>query len=80
MGGPLSLVLPDRRSKNEQSIKAEIRALELEKKALKAEREAEKQERKADKYREAEYSPDRRERSDTVKIEKDRKGRLSMVR
>ncbi|KAI9747602.1 MAG: hypothetical protein M1835_002029 [Candelina submexicana] len=78
MGFPLSLALPDRR-KNEQDIKAEIRALELEKKALKQEREADKHERKADRYREAEYSTERRD-SGSVKIEKDRKGRLSMVR
>ena len=61
-----------------QSIKAEIKALEAEKKALKYEREMEKERQKADRYRDSEIEIIRDK--DVVKIEKDRKGRLSLVR
>ena len=89
---PLTLIVPDRR-KDERSIKAEIRALEAEKRALKLEREVEKEHKRADRYRDGEVIVGRevvrgdreviieRERpKDVVKIEKDRKGRLSLVR
>ncbi|KAL8800286.1 MAG: hypothetical protein Q9200_007295 [Gallowayella weberi] len=69
--------------RDERSIKAEIRALEAEKKALKYEREIEKEERKAHRYkdRDTEVIIEReRDRGDAVKIEKDRKGRMSLVR
>ena len=61
-----------------QSIKAEIKALEAEKKALKYEREMERERQKADRYRDSEVEIVRER--DVVKIEKDRKGRLSLVR
>ena len=77
--GPLALVMPERR-KDERSIKAEIRALEAEKKALKLEREIEKEHRKADRYRERDTEIIIEKDRDVVKIEKDRKGRLSLVR
>ncbi|KAL9116880.1 MAG: hypothetical protein Q9187_006589 [Circinaria calcarea] len=90
---PLALAIPDRR-KDERSIKAEIRALEAEKKALQLEREVEKEHRRADRYRDGEVIVGRevvrgdreviiereRPKETVVKIEKDRKGRLSLVR
>ena len=84
--GPITaLVIPDQHRRDERSIKAEIRALEAEKKALKREREMEKEYRKADRYREGggEVIIERvvKERDkDVVKIEKDKKGRMSFVR
>ncbi len=77
----LSLVVPNRSKdahKDERQIKAEIRALEAEKKMLKYEREVEKEHRKAEKYREEPVIIERDR--DVVKIEKDRKGRMSLVR
>ena len=68
----------DRTRRDPRSIQAEIRALESEKKALKLEREMERQRSKADRYRESEIEIVREK--DVVKIEKDRKGRLSLVR
>lgn len=76
MHGPLALIAPKER-RDERSIKAEIRALEAEKKMLKYEREAEKEHRKVDRYRDGEILI---ERERDVKIEKDRKGRMSLVR
>ena len=76
-GGPFALMAPAHtQRRDERSIKAEIRALELEKKALKLEREMERERSKAERYTELEVVRDR----DVVKIEKDRKGRLSLVR
>lgn len=86
MGGGLQLVVPHRSKsthRDERSIKAEIRALEAEKKMLKYEREIEKEEKKAHRYkdRDTEVIIEReRDRGDSVKIEKDRKGRMSLVR
>lgn len=77
----LSLVVPSRSKdahKDERQIKAEIRALEAEKKMLKYEREIEKEHRRADKYKEEPVILERDR--DVVKIEKDRKGRMSLVR
>ncbi|KZF25391.1 hypothetical protein L228DRAFT_258823 [Xylona heveae TC161] len=71
IAGPMgALVLADRH-KGERSIDAEIRALEAEKKALKLEREAQR-------LRDGEVEIVRESRP--VRIEKDRKGRLSLVR
>ena len=82
--GPITaLVAPPDRRRDERSIKAEIRALEAEKKALKLEREMEKEQRRADRYREGgkEVVIERIVKDkDVVKIEKDKKGRLSFVR
>jgi len=76
-GGAFALMEPAHtHRRDERSIRAEIRALEAEKKALKLEREMEKERSKADRYRETEFEVVR----DVVKIEKDRKGRLSLVR
>lgn len=69
------LVLPERR--NPERIKAEIRALEAEKKALKYEREMDKEHKKAEQYREGDIIIEKGR--DVVKIEKDRKGRMSLV-
>ncbi|MCJ1478558.1 hypothetical protein MMC13_007239 [Lambiella insularis] len=76
--GLLQMQTRPSRGRDEQSIKAEIRALEAEKKALKHEREMEKERHKADRYRDTEIEIVRDR--DVVKIEKDRKGRLSLIR
>lgn len=76
MHGPLALIAPKER-RDEQSIKAEIRALQAEKKMIKLEREAEIEHRKAERYRDGAVII---ERERDVKIEKDRKGRMSLVR
>ncbi len=82
----MQLVVPHRSKsthRDERSIKAEIRALEAEKKALKYEREIEKEEKKAQRYRDRDGDViiERvKDRGETVKIEKDRKGRMSLVR
>lgn len=51
--GPLALAIPNERhrSKDERSIRAEIKALEAEKEALRAEKRADKEMRKADRIR-----------------------------
>lgn len=76
MHGPLALIAPKER-RDERSIKAEIRALEAEKKMIRLEREVEREHRKVDRYRDGEVII---ERERDVKIEKDRKGRMSLVR
>lgn len=82
----MQLVVPHRSKsshRDERSIKAEIRALEAEKRALKYEREIEKEDKKAHRYRDrdGEVIIERdRDRGEPVKIEKDRKGRMSFVR
>ncbi|TVY37584.1 hypothetical protein LOCC1_G006042 [Lachnellula occidentalis] len=108
--GPLALALPAERhrSKDERSIRAEIKALEAEKEALRAEKRADKEMRKADRIRHKGHSSrtsetdlviydrerDRYERIDEdvtlvrrervsepeggVRIEKDKKGRMSI--
>ncbi|KAL8914557.1 MAG: hypothetical protein Q9171_000910 [Xanthocarpia ochracea] len=82
----MQLVVPHRSKsthRDERSIKAEIRALEAEKKALKYEREIEKEEKKAQRYRDRDGDViiERvKDRGEAVKIEKDRKGRMSLVR
>ncbi len=73
---PLALFLPERR--NPERIKAEIKALEAEKKALKYEREMDKEHKKADQYREGDMIIEKGK--DVIKVEKDRKGRMSLVR
>jgi hypothetical protein len=49
--GPLALAIPERRSKDERAIRAEIKALEAEKEALRAEKRADREMRKADRIR-----------------------------
>ncbi|KAK5145833.1 hypothetical protein LTR04_001208 [Oleoguttula sp. CCFEE 6159] len=84
ISGPLAVVLPDRsrNHREERDIKAEIRALEAEKRALKLEREAEEKRQQADRIRDSEHEViERRDKEkDVVRIEKDRKGRLALVR
>jgi len=80
IGGPLAVVVPERRRKSERDIQAEIRSLELEKKALKLEREAEQRRARAEKIRESEYEVVNRKDRGEVRVEKDRRGRLAIVR
>ena len=71
MHGALAVITP---RKDERSIKAEIRALEAERRRIKHERELE---RGHDRHRDEEIIIEDR---NVVKIEKDRKGRMSLVR
>jgi len=80
IGGPLAVVIPDRRRKSARDIESEIRALEAEKKALKLEREADQRRAKAERIREAEYEVVDRKDRNVVRVEKDRRGRLAIVR
>lgn len=73
MHGPLAIITP---RKDDKSLKAEIKALEAERRRIRHEREMEKEHRH-DRHREEEIIIEDR---NVVKIEKDRKGRLSLVR
>ena len=81
-----TLIVPQRRkSKNEATIQAEIRALEAEQRALKYERQMEKEVRQAHRYREIGrdgeviIERERPEKEIFVEVKKDKKGRLSLV-
>jgi hypothetical protein len=92
--GPLALAVPSDRHlgghrKDERAIRAEIRALEAEKEALRAEKRASRELRRADKIRREgresgelvlyEERVERfREPEGGVRIEKDKKGRMSI--
>lgn len=91
IGGPLTLVVSERRHRKDRDIKAEIKALEAEKRALKYEREAEEKRRKGEReyeeklekareVRESEYEIVEHKEKDVVRVEKDRRGRLALVR
>jgi hypothetical protein len=86
IGGPLTIVLPERGRQSDHDIRREIKALEAERRALKLEREADERRYQAAIIRDSDYeiieSIDRpRERSrSVVRVEKDRKGRLALVR
>lgn len=76
--GAVALITPrDHHAKDDRSIQAEIRALEAETRALKLEREMEREHRKAERLREGEIIIERDR--DVIKIEKDRKGKMSLV-
>ena len=72
--------------RNDREIHAEIRALEAEKRALQLEREAEKRLVLADRVREGdsvsgyEVAERKEKERDVVRVEKDKKGRLALVR
>lgn len=68
-GGPLALVLPDRRRKSDREIKEQIRELEEERRVLRLERGS----------REKEIIIERERPEEVVEVRKDRKGRMSLV-
>jgi hypothetical protein len=85
IGGPLVLV--DRSRQSDEEIRREIKALEAERRALKLEREADERRYQAALIRDGDYEVI--ERAETierprdrsvVRVEKDRKGRLALVR
>lgn len=85
IGGPLTLVhAPDRGYHNDQEILREIKALEAERRALKLEREAAliRDTRDTSDYEVIERVErvDRPRERSVVRVEKDRKGRLALVR
>ncbi len=81
IGGPLTIVAPAHKHRSDREIKSEIRALEAEKRALVLEREAETKLIQADRIRESDYEViDSRKDRDVVRVERDRKGRLALVR
>jgi len=70
-------------------VDAQIKALEQEKKALRLEREAQRDQRealekleRAERLRDSEYEivNGREERRDIVRVEKDKRGRLALVK
>ena len=82
IGGPLTVLVPDRREeherritrverdvRSERDIKEEIRSLEAERQMLRYEREGD-----------YEFVERREPRREVVRIEKDRKGRMALVR
>jgi hypothetical protein len=74
IGGPLTVLVPEERwHRGEHDIKNEIRRLEAERQLLKYERES-------DRFSEYEIVERRDKERDVVRIEKDRKGRLALVR
>jgi hypothetical protein len=87
IGGPLMLV--DRGRQSDHEIRREIKALEAERRALKLEREADERRYQAALIRDGDYEviehvepverPRTRARS-VVRVEKDRKGRLALVK
>lgn len=89
IGGPLTVLAPQNRQ-TEDDIRREIRNLEAERKALKLEREADLVRRggvetdyelveRVDRWDET-RSPRRARSKSVVRIEKDRKGRMALVR
>ena len=72
----LELLVPDRTRRKDKDLKAEIRALEAEKRALRHEREAEDRRHR---HRHRDYSSSNSDDGE-VRIEKDRRGRLNLVR
>ena len=71
IGGPLTVLVPEERRivRTERDIKDEIRQLEAERRMLKYERESD-----------FEIIERREPRREVVRVEKDRKGRLALVR
>lgn len=72
IGGPLTVLVPEERrmmTRSERDIKEEIRMLESERRMLKYEREGD--------YEIVERREPRRE---VIRVDKDRKGRLALVR
>ncbi|KAF9637064.1 hypothetical protein BFW01_g7960 [Lasiodiplodia theobromae] len=80
IGGPLTVVVPERRSDRE--IKDEIRRLENERRALQLERRADELRLAPTEYRETEYEiiEERPRERNVIRVDKDRKGRLALVR
>jgi len=74
IGGPLTVLVPEERrmTRSERDIKEEIRRLEDERRMLKYEREGD--------YEVVERIERREPRREVVRIDKDRKGRLALVR
>ncbi|KAK7706503.1 hypothetical protein SLS57_009613 [Botryosphaeria dothidea] len=81
IGGPLTVVVPER-GRSDREIKEEIRRLENERKALQLERRAEDLRLAPIEYRETEYEiiEERPRERNVVRVDKDRKGRLALVR
>ena len=72
IGGPLTVLVPEgrrRMSRSERDIKEEIRMLESERRMLKYEREGD-----------YEFVERREPRREVIRVDKDRKGRLALVR
>ena len=89
IGGPLTIVAPrntHHHHRTTSDIKREISSLEAERRAIQLEREAESKMVLAERIRDGDYveeyewvERDRRNR-DIVRVEKDRKGRMALVR
>ena len=75
--GRLELVMPERGHRKDRKIKDEIKALEAERRALKHDRYNEDRRRRLERHHDHSSSDDDR---DVVRIEKDRRGRLNLVK
>lgn len=78
-----ALILPERSRKHGGSVNdvdAQIRALEQEKRALKLEREAREKLERAERLRDSEYDIVEERKRDVVRVEKDKRGRLALVK
>lgn len=96
IGGPLTLLTPRRgKSRGQRDIQAEIRSLESEKRSLRLEREGVREggrdepqyefvrphkHREREREREEETVVEEKKERDVVRVEKDRRGRLSLVK
>lgn len=80
IGGPLTVLAPQNRLKHDAEVHREIRALEAERRALRSERESDYElVERVDRWDDGPRRERARSKS-VVRVEKDRKGRLALVR
>jgi hypothetical protein len=77
-----ALIIPERSRKHSSvnDVDAQIHALEQEKKALKLEREAREKLERAERLRDSEYEIVEDRKREVVRVEKDKRGRLALVK
>jgi hypothetical protein len=83
IGGPLTVLSPSNRHHTDHDIRGEIRELELERRRLRSERERDSEYELVERVDRWDDAPPRRDRArskSVVRVEKDRKGRLALVR
>ncbi|KAF2835973.1 hypothetical protein M501DRAFT_997168 [Patellaria atrata CBS 101060] len=81
ISGPLTMVLPERRRQSRHDIDDEIRRLEDERRVLKYERDSREIQKYERDNRDVDYEfVERSKDRDVVRVDRDRKGRLALVR
>jgi len=83
IGGPLTVLSPSNRHRDEADIRSEIRELELERRRLRHERERDSDYElveRVDRWDDAPRRESRARSKSVVRVEKDRKGRMALVR